>query len=536
MEDGITDDASVAARTVLVVAKGRNEAAASQLKSVKGELEALQKEYDSLVCERDVAKRRAEEAISASKEFEKAVEELTLELIATRESLESAHAAHLEAEEHRIGATLAKDQDCLHWEKEINQAEEELHMLNEQLLHSKDLKTKLETASAMLIDLKKELAVYMESQLKEKSESVEEVDPKNDLHESEGLRLALVSKRKELEELRANIDKVNNDVSILRSSKSSLKSEVDTEKASLASIRQREGMASIAVSSLEAEIERKKEEIKQTILKEKEAREKVIQLPKLLQQAAIEADRFKSSAKMAQEELRTVEEQAEQAKGSLSTTEIRIQATSKEIEASKASEVLSLATLNALQESEEAAALGESPRGVTLPLEEYYILSERAHEAEELANEIISSAIVQIDVAKESEMMTLQRLDKAYMELDQRKEALRIAKDKAEKAKERKLGVEQELRKWRAEHEQRRRASDGAQNAVISPRSSTKSLDDSREAKFFSQEAIVVAGPKIYMSVNKTENVVPEVKPRKKKSFFPRLLMFFVRKKKQSQK
>ncbi|KAL0909600.1 hypothetical protein M5K25_020484 [Dendrobium thyrsiflorum] len=543
MEDGIADDASVAAKRQLEVAQARHEAAVADLKFVKEELAALQGQCSSLVRERDLAIRRAEEAASASKEMEKAVEDLTMELIFTKESLDSAHAAHIEAEEHRIGAALAKDQDCLNWDKEIKQSEEELRMLNEQLLQAKNLKTNLETASSLLDDLKKELAAYMESKLKEQSESFEEMQSKDVVDQSKGFQLALDSKRKELEEVKANIEKAKNEINILRAAESSLKSELEKEKTGLASMRQREGMASIAVSSLEAEIERTKEEIKQVMDKEKEAREKMVELPKLLQQAALEADQFKSSVKMAREELRKVSEEAEQAKATLSTTEIRLQATLKEIEASRASERLALAAVKALHESEEAASMGESPRGVTLPLEEYYALSKSAHEVEELANERVANAISQIQAAKESELRSIQRLEEAYGEMNQRKEAMRLANEKAVKANEGKLGVEQELRKWRAEHEQQRKASGGGHNAPNPSRTPARSFNDSLETRTNQTAATVSTdiihpspGQMIYMSANKMEHVLPEFQPRKKKSFFPRIVMFLVRRRSKSRK
>ncbi|XP_020270145.1 protein WEAK CHLOROPLAST MOVEMENT UNDER BLUE LIGHT 1-like [Asparagus officinalis] len=135
----------------------------------------------------------------------------------------------------------------------------------------------------------------------------------------------------------------------------------------------------------------------------------MVELPKLLQEAAQEADIAKTDAQSARDDLRKAKEELEQIKITTSTTEIRLNAALKETEAAKASERLALQTIKALHESEGE----ELSDGVTLPLEEYYSLSKRAHEAEELANERVTDAISQINVAKESELKTVQKLEEA---------------------------------------------------------------------------------------------------------------------------
>ncbi|KAG4924494.1 hypothetical protein JHK87_050034 [Glycine soja] len=228
-------ESSVAAKAQLEVAKARYTTIVSDLIDVKEELEALHKEYASLVTDRDVAIKKAEEDVTASKEVEKSVEDLTVELIATKESLETTHAAHLEAEEQGIGAVMARDQDSLNWEKELKQAEEELQRLNQQISFAKELKSKLEIASALLIDLKVELTAYMESKLKQQGGLEEpEIKTHTDIGE------AVASVRKELEEVNLNIEKATAEISIFKVVATSLKLELEKQKENLASIRQRE--------------------------------------------------------------------------------------------------------------------------------------------------------------------------------------------------------------------------------------------------------------------------------------------------------
>lgn len=532
LEQGIADESSFAAKAQLEVAQARHAAAVAELKAIQDELTQLRRDYDLLVAEKDAYVKKAEEAIAKSKEIEKSVEDLTIELITAKESLESAHAAHLEAEEHRIGAAMAKEQDMLNWDKEIKQAEEDLEKMKQQVSLSKDLRSKLDSATALLQELKAELATYLVSGPERESRHFDDVLNETDKATRGQIEAALSAAKKELEEVKLNFEKTSNEVTILKVAALSLKSELEKEKAELTTVQQREGMASIAVASLEAELNRTKSEIMLIQLREKEDRERMVELPKKLQKAAQEADQAKSLAQTASDELRKAKEEAEQAKAGAGTMESRLRAAQKEIEAAKASEKLALAAINALLESESTQSNNEedSPAGVTLSLEEYYELSKRAHEAEEEANARVAAALAEIEVAKESEMNTLKKLEETNREMAERKNALEIALQKAEKAKEGKLGIEQELRKWRSEHEQRRKAGE----SVPTPKAGSDERLDAKSHVSTLKTAPLhqVLSPKSFTS-NTGTDTSPDVKPlkKKKRSFFPRIFMFLGKKK-----
>ncbi|KAK4770994.1 hypothetical protein SAY87_031526 [Trapa incisa] len=553
MEQGVRDDASVAAKAQVEVAKARYAAALSELNSVKEELESLRKEYASLVEEKEIAVHKANESMAASKEVEKTVEELTIELISAKEALESAQAAHFETEEQRIGAAMALDHDCLNWEKELKQAEEELQKLNQQVQLSRDLRSKFDCASALLVDLKAELAAYMESNLNEVDKEL--ADPEKTAHKD--MQAAVDSAKKELEEVKLNIEKATAEVTCLKVAANSLMSELNMEKSALETVKQREGMASVAVASLEADLERTRTEIAVVQVKEKEAKEKMVEIPKQLQEAAREADEAKVMAQSAREKLRRVKEEAEQARAGANTLESQLHAAQKEIEAARTSEKLALAAIKALQESESAQPASETnsfSSMVTLSLEEYHSLSKQAHEAEEQASMRVAAAFAQIDRAKESELVSLETLEEASNEMARRKEALQEALEKAERAKEGKLHVEQELRNWRFQHEQQRRKSSTAAAAPEPSISVPSTRADSRLDQYDPSNAsernesnnsasvLEPASPtqrnscqsSNYRSSTETESSSPDVKyvkkKKKKKSLFPRALLFLTKK------
>ncbi|KAK8512465.1 hypothetical protein V6N13_082988 [Hibiscus sabdariffa] len=484
MKQGICVEASVEAKQQLEVAKARHEAAVEELKSVNKELETLRKEYASMVTERDTAVKKAKEAVSASKEVEKRVEELIFELMASKESLESAHAVHMGAEEKRNGAAMARDQDTCYWEKDLKQAEEELQKLNQQIQSTKDLKPKLDTASALLHDLKADLTVYMESKFNLEnngySTDASQTPEKRTLTE---IPAAVALAKKELEEVKLRIEEATAEVDSLKILAVSLKADLEKEEYVLATIKQTEGML-VDFASLKDDPDNTEPKIASEQMNENEARDKMVEVPKQLQQATQEALEATSFAQMAREELSKVKEEVEHAKARASTVESRLLAAQKEIEAAEASKKLALDAIKEFQEHESAQRTSNAdlPDGVILSLEEYNDLSKRAYEAEEQANMRVAAVVSQVEVAKKSQSSSLEKLEEVKREMAERKEQLKIALEKAEKAKEGKLSLEQELRQWMTEHEQQQNDSESSHGGDP-PRASFEGTNQTKKAE-----------------------------------------------------
>ncbi|KAF9606241.1 hypothetical protein IFM89_024062 [Coptis chinensis] len=77
----------------------------------------------------------------------------------------------------------------------------------------------------------------------------------------------------------------------------------------------------------------------------------------------------------------------------------------------------------------------------------------------------------------------LKRLKEVELEKAAKLEERRIAMEKDERAKEGKLAIEQELRKWRTDNKQRWRASDVGHGAKAKPNSHSQGIEKSDRAR-----------------------------------------------------
>ncbi|XP_042443845.1 protein WEAK CHLOROPLAST MOVEMENT UNDER BLUE LIGHT 1-like [Zingiber officinale] len=486
VEQGITSEASLVAKALLEVAKERHEAAVVELASVKEELEALRGEKPLLINERDVAMSKTQEVVSLAKE-------------------------------HRIGESLSRNEDYLRWEKELKMTEEEMHELDRQLALTKDLRHKLDTSTKLLQSLKDDLSKYMSEKLKQDSENNDKEKSDDETDKSAYQIQALDTTRKSLEEVRISMVRVKAKVDCLSVEAVSLKSALDAEKAAISTLKQKGGAALIVVSSLESDLDRTKQELEVVKIMERETKDKMMVLPMLLHQKTEEVDQAKAAALMARKQLRKAKEEAELAEASTTTTRSKLLVALKEKEAAQESENVALTAAKVLQESAQTAQIGgkDSLPQLILPPDEYLTLNKRVHEAEELAHDKLAAAVAQIDEAKISQNISIERLKEACRELEECKEAFKVANDKAKKGQEEKLAAEQELRKWRTELEQRRKANDAVKASVAPLRSPpTMQYDELKSMRIEENDDVVHAGP---------GEIETGVVIKKKKAFFPRL-------------
>ncbi|RZC67287.1 hypothetical protein C5167_010966 [Papaver somniferum] len=310
----------------------------------------------------------------------------------------------------------------------------------------------------------------------------------------------------------------------------SLNSELKNQKSALVTLRQREGIATVMVASLEDDLKNITLDLGVVQMKEKDARENmttVADLPKKLQ----EATQAKLLAETANKELQKARKEVDEVKASSNTMKSRMIAVQREIEASKESERLALEAVKALQQSQLAAATNSGDGNftistVTLSIEEYYTLSKQTYEAEERARRKVEAAVSQIEFAKESELRTLAKLEEVNREISLKKEELKNAMREAEKAEGGKLSMEQKLRQWRAQQEQQRRNGDDDQEIARSLSTTAAADKNATSILAVLDKSNSVAGSETGTDSSPDK----EGRKKKKKRLFPRIMMFFSKK------
>ncbi|KAG2314441.1 hypothetical protein Bca4012_065119 [Brassica carinata] len=475
MEQGIAEESSVAAKAQI------------ELRNLREEIETVTNEYESLLKEKESAQKKAEYSVLVAKDVEKQMTGLTIEVIATKQLLESAQAAHLEAEEKRFDAAMARDQDLYNREKELKMVEEEIERLRQEIDAADDVKIKLETASILQQDLRAEIPAYKDS---------------NDKRNNGDIQAAVDSARKELQEVKSNIQKATSEVKTLKIIVGSLQSELEREKKDLSETKRREALS----------VQRNSDEARE---------ERCTEIAKKLQEANKEAEEAKSLALAAREALRKAKEESDEARTGVSAIESQLSEAKREMKAAKASEKLALAAIKALQETEcskKIEDISSSPRSIIISLEEYYELSKKAHEVEEAANRKLAEIVSQIEAAKEEESRVLEKLEEVNRETAIQKEKLKETMGRVEKARDGKVGIDHELRKWSSE-----------KSLKTSPEGGEKENHDLGKSKSALHSATSFSFGE---QGSNNVNVTHETKKKKKKfALLPKVFTFLSRKK-----
>lgn len=440
----------------------------SELQMVLREVENVKQEVSSLKDSNEAALKESQEAMIALDTSLQKVQTLSAEHVTVKEALFAAQNELINAEE-QIELLRSGREGEVHG-KVRNDSEKSPEVWQGKAESVKVMELKLEETSALVDKLKEELAGLKQCEKKvvdsvtEAQDTTEKV--KVELEQAKSLELnavtALGRVLEELDEVKVSLKKATEDGAALSSAVQAFKLEVDRGQVELEMMHDKEQTACATLASLQDEIRKVQESLKLVQAGEAKAREAKETLPTAIKEAASMADEAKAAAEAARKEVRKARHETEQAKAATSTAASRLQAAMRELEAARASEAMASAEFRAVSGSETKVAVVESESGeeagVTLSLEEYSSLKQAAHEAEDVASLKVAAAFAQVDVAKGSQQETQAKLDVALEEAQNCRDRLQKAQKNADDAQKAKLAAEGELRKWRAEHEQRRKA------------------------------------------------------------------------------
>ncbi|KAJ0625290.1 putative WEB family protein [Helianthus annuus] len=182
--------------------------------------------------------------------------------------------------------------------------------------------------------------------------------------------------------------------------------------------------------------------------------EEDVDFPREIHRLTSETEEFKRVGEVAKSQVLKAMDQIKQTKRNIKTAEIRLLAARKLKEAARASEALVRSEINSMSKSQ---TLSEH-EGVTLSLDEYSCLKQKAREADEALVRKVNESVVKVNESELSKSEMLTRVEKAAEEAKNSKTILEEALSKVETANKEKLKAEEALRKWRSDHGQRRKS------------------------------------------------------------------------------
>ncbi|CAD6203570.1 unnamed protein product [Miscanthus lutarioriparius] len=254
----------------------------------------------------------------------------------------------------------------------------------------------------------------------------------------------------ELEQAKASLNRSTGDLAAVRAAVELLRNSIAKEKMLLERGREKLSSDTSLVSSLEDELDQaaqKMETLKDLQRRRKDPSDIFMEIKKM----TTEVQQLRSMANDSKSEAMVLAAEIEQAKASISTAEVRCIAARKMEDAARAAEALALAEIKALLSSESSFEGDAASDGVTLSMEEYFTLCSKALEADENSRKKVEDAMLQVDVANNSESESVKRLEDAKVEVEECKKALQEALKRVEAANHGKLAVEEILRRWKSE-------------------------------------------------------------------------------------
>ncbi|KAJ1699087.1 hypothetical protein LUZ63_007599 [Rhynchospora breviuscula] len=266
----------------------------------------------------------------------------------------------------------------------------------------------------------------------------------------------------ELNRAKLNLNQTTSDLAAIRASIDLLNSNIEKEKILLEETKDKLSNNTTMISSLEKELDIATEKLKLLTNQKGDERnnddEKSRDSSKEINEMTLEIDRIKEVTNSARSEIVHLTAEIEQTKASIKTAEIRCLAARKMEEAAKEAEAIALIEIKALLSSDNLENIDE---GVTLTLEEYDILNQKAQVALEGSRKKVEAAMCEVNEANRSKLESLKKLEEARLEAKASRQALEEALKRVEAANEGKLAVEESLRKWHCQ----KKASHGLQTA-----------------------------------------------------------------------